>query len=179
MTTESHFGPTFVGVVWILGIAAVVSVLVAALSARQGAERGSIVDRVLWVWFAAALLAVAILTLRPGPEGIGGARPSILNPFARIDEEDALANVLLYVPIGFFAALIWRSKSHVLIRAASVALGVSVAIEFAQAVLPIDRAATTHDVVFNALGGLVGAALGGLVVRTVSKHERPALVERE
>jgi glycopeptide antibiotics resistance protein len=41
-------------------------------------------------------------------------------------------------------------------------------------VLPINRAASIHDVMFNTLGGLVGAMVGMLVARMVRQSRLSA-----
>ena len=179
MVTEPHFGPTLVGVAMMAVIAVGTSALVAAISAQRGTPRHRIIDWILVVWLVAAISAVAILTLQPGPGGLGSARPSIFNPLSRIDEWDAVANALLYVPVGLFAVLLLRSTPRMVAGATVLAFAISFTIESAQWVLPIDRAATTHDVVFNTLGGFAGAVLGSLVFRVVHNPKHAARPEGE
>jgi glycopeptide antibiotics resistance protein len=81
---------------------------------------------------------------------------------------------VLFLPVGFFAALWWRSTSRPVVWAAGLAFTVSFAIEITQLVLPINRAASIHDVMFNTLGGLVGAMVGMLVVRMVRRSQLSA-----
>lgn len=165
VSIELRFAPTFVHIPWISAFALIATGVVIWVSVRHGSDHRATVDRILTVWLVAALVVVAYLTLQPGPNGLVGARPSIFNPMSRLDREDAIANVLLYIPVGLFAALLWRSKTWIVVRATGFVFAVSFTIEFAQRALPLDRAATTHDVVFNTLGGLAGAVVGALVAR--------------
>ena len=45
-------------------------------------------------------------------------------------------------------------------------------VELTQGIVPIDRAATTHDVMFNVLGGFVGAVAGAFVAHAVHHVSR-------
>lgn len=150
-------------------IALVASGAVIAISYRQGADQDSVLDRLVTVWFLAALAAVAMLTLQPGGGGFRPALPSKFNPISRIDVRDALPNVMLYLPIGLIAAFRWRFKPRPIARATGLALSVSLTVELAQLVLPISRAAAIHDVLFNTVGGFVGAVVGTLIVRLTRK----------
>jgi hypothetical protein len=68
---------------------------------------------------------------------------------------DALANVVLFVPLG--CALSWR-RGHIA-RTVSIAAGLSIAVELLQTALP-GRDPTLGDVIANTAGGALGAALG-------------------
>ena len=116
------------------------------------------------MWLVASVAVVAVLTLQPGPGGFGAPLPSILNPFSRLYGADAIVNAILYVPVGFFAAVVWRLKTRPIVWATGFAFSVSLVVEFAQLVLPISRSAQFQDLVFNTLGGLVGALAAGLAV---------------
>ena len=167
MVTRFPPGSTLIVIVGLGLIAAGASAIVGAISAQRETKRDFLINRVAAIWLIAALGVSVVLTLQPGPRGIGGARPTVLNLFASLDVEDAVANVLLYIPVGLFATLLWRSRRRVVAWSTGFAFSVSIAIECAQWVLPIDRAATTHDVIFNTLGGFVGAVLGTYIVRVV------------
>jgi hypothetical protein len=169
VVTELYLGSTVLSVMWIAATALVASCAVIAISRQRGADRGSIVHWLVMVWFTAALAAVVILTLQPGPGGFGAARPSRFDPISRIHTQDALDNVVMYLPVGIFGALLWSSKPRPVVWAAGFAFSVSLTVEVAQWVLPINRAATTHDVLFNTVGGLIGAVVGILVVRLGSE----------
>lgn len=149
---------------WIGAVALVVSIAVGVGLLRRGASREMVTDRVVAVWLAAALVAVAILTLRPLAAEFNVADPQ-LNPLPPINARDAFDNVMLYVPVGFFAAILWRSRPNPVFRALVLVLATSLALEVAQWVLPINRAASIHDVLFNTIGGLAGAGVGVVVAR--------------
>lgn len=165
MVSGLRFGTAVLSLIWIPAVTFVASGAVIGLSRRGGADRNATTRRLVMVWLIAAIAAAAILTLRPGPHAFDGARPSILNPISRLNVRDAAENVMLYLPVGLFAAVLWRSKSRPVVWATGLALSLSLGIELAQRLLPIDRAATTHDVIFNTLGGLIGAVAGTLTVR--------------
>lgn len=169
MTIGLRLDLTLLSGVWIAAFALVASGLVIGFSRQRGADRDSIVDRLVTVWLMAALAGVAILTLQPGPDGFDAARPAILSPFSPLNRRDALANLVLYLPVGFLAVFRWRSKSRPIVWATGFAFSVSLAVELAQWVLPIDRAGTTHDVLFNTAGGFIGAVAGAVVVRLARK----------
>ena len=169
MPAELYFGPTVAGVGWIVAVGVAAGLVLAGVSLLRGVGHRSIANRLLVVWLATALVAVAFLTLQPGPQGFDGPRAASFNPFSRLNRRDALANTLLYVPVGLLAVLLWRRRERGVLWATALAFGVSFSIEFAQWVLPIDRAASIHDVIFNTLGGFAGAILGSLVVRATRK----------
>ena len=173
MLSGLRFGSSVLSLIWIPAITLAASGVVIALSRRRGADRTTTMDWLVMVWLLAAVAAAAILTLQPGPQAFDGARPSILNPISRVDVRDAVANVMLYLPVGFFAALFRRSKPRPVVWATGLALSLSLLIESAQLLLPIDRAATTHDVIFNTVGGFIGAVAGTIVVRTARRIESP------
>ena len=166
----SGIGSLVMTVIWIVPVAFAAGTVVVAISRHREEDRGVMVDRLVIVGLLAALSAVAALTLQPlGGSGFGAPRAPILNPMSWIGRRDALDNLLLFLPVGFFAALWWRSRPSPIIWAAGLAFTASVAIEMTQLELPINRAASIHDVMFNTLGGLVGAMVGVLVVRIVRR----------
>jgi VanZ family protein len=168
---SSSFGAMTGSVIWLVPIALVASGAVIAISRHRGAERGSIIDRLVMIWLVASLSAVAILTLQPLSGGFGAPRPSSFNPISHIGRRDALDNVMLFLPVGFFAAIWWRSKPWPVAWATGLAASVSFTIELAQLILPIHRAASIHDVLSNTLGGFIGALAGLVVVRMARRSE--------
>jgi glycopeptide antibiotics resistance protein len=120
------------------------------------------------------LLAVAAVTLVPiDPARTGLERGVQLRPGASIltvatTSVDGsvvvrllVLNVLLFVPLGMMLALRTRSLRHTL----AVAALTSLAIEVAQALLPLGRTSNVDDVLLNVLGAAVGAGLVALVRR--------------
>lgn len=73
------------------------------------------------------------------------------------------ANVVMFLPLGFFAALLLPRR----FRWAALALPplVSAGVETAQLVFLEDRFATLLDVLANSLGGWIGALAAFLIVR--------------
>lgn len=174
MISGLYFGSTLLSVIWLpaCGLAATASVI--AYSSWRGADRETIVDRLAVVWLIAAIGGVLLLTLQPGSNGIAEPRSSIFNPLSPIAQQDAIANVLLYLPVGFFATLGWRASPKPVARTVALCLGLSLGVELTQWVAPIDRAATTHDVMFNVLGGFVGAVAGAFVAHAAHRLSRAA-----
>lgn len=171
MGKQLHFVSITVSLVWIAVITLAISVAMTAILRRRGSGYGSIAERLRMVWLVAAITTVAVMTLQPGPDGFGAPLPSLPNPFAAVVLPDAIANVVLYLPLGFTATLLWTSKPRRVFMATGLALCVSLAIELAQWMVPISRSAQIHDVIFNTLGGFVGAVAAVLVLRATSTPE--------
>jgi len=70
---------------------------------------------------------------------------------------ERLANLALFVPLGALI-LLWRPRWSWL-AATAIALSISTLIELAQAIARPERVATFDDVIFNTIGGAVGALL--------------------
>jgi glycopeptide antibiotics resistance protein len=171
----SGIGSLVMTFIWIVPVAFAAAAIVVAISRRREEDRGVILNRLVIVGLLAALSAVAVLTLQPlGGSGFDAPRAPILSPMSRIGRRDALDNLVLYLPVGFFAALWWRSRPRPVVWAAGLAFTASFAIEMTQMRSPINRAASIHDVMFNTLGGLVGAIVGMLVARMVRQSRLSA-----
>ena len=82
--------------------------------------------------------------------------------------DERMANLLLFVPLGFFGALATRRAVSTAIAAAALSFG----IEGWQAVSGV-RVATAADWLYNSSGALIGAA-AGLVVLAVIRLAAPA-----
>lgn len=138
-------------------------------------------SRAVWLAALAAVVALVLwITLRPSPlpgfdtgtnltplEHHGRAlqallrEPSNRDVIVRYLVTDVLGNVLLFLPFGFVAAGALGGRMAALPRlSAALGLGLvlSIAIEAIQLLVP-GRATDVDDVIFNALGTLVGAAL--------------------
>ena len=109
---------------------------------------------------AVSLLGVLALTVGPVPTTALGVFDELLARLAEaagrrsptLNESEALANVLLFVPLGAAGALVLRRHTGWVV----VGLGaLSLAIEVLQSTLP-DRTPSYRDVVLNAGGALVG-----------------------
>ena len=132
---------------------------------RGRAERLLPGPLVLNVALACALLGVALITLSARPYGSDGRLDLI--PFhplwtaltGQIDASRVVAtfgaNIVLFVPLGFLLPLRWpRLDGWPSIVFATAFI--SALIETAQYLMNIGRVAQLDDVIFNALGGLLG-----------------------
>jgi glycopeptide antibiotics resistance protein len=144
---------------------------------RQGPDR--VADgRTRDVALAGAIAIVVVMTLFP--RDIGDASQLKLVPFQNLFDAlssdrglrgvlaELIGNVVLFVPLGM--ALRWRFTGWSIAGVTVVALLISVTIETLQAVSATGRWASTTDVIANTLGGLIGATLIGMWVR--SRPER-------
>jgi hypothetical protein len=96
-------------------------------------------------------------------------RPAPGDLTAWLHAADGPPNVVLFVPLGFFLALLLRRP--VLAAVASAAL--SLAIECYQASLTT-RVGSFADVVANGLGALIGASAAWLVLGVLARRRRRA-----
>lgn len=76
------------------------------------------------------------------------------------------ANVLLFVPLGWFAVVLLGLRWW---QAALLGVGLSAVVEVGQAVLRPNRFATLQDVVANSSGALLGAVLAVLVLGVLAR----------
>jgi hypothetical protein len=164
------FGVLAVIVVWLL--------IVRALRRRGGGigERLAALVAMLGLWIA--LAGVAELTLF-GTQGIGADPRLELDPLAGawgwsgIAWRPVIDNVTLFVPVGAgLAAVLPRRPIAVPLL---IAVGLSIAVETFQWLVPSGRIANSADVVAN----LVGAAIGvGLAMATGASDRRMAVLRR-
>jgi glycopeptide antibiotics resistance protein len=126
--------------------------------------------------FAIAVTAVLLLTLRPVAEGLT-VRTLHLDPIRGAWGWDSVAwnpvidNVALFVPVGALATVVWWRRSAVSVWLACV--GVSVAIEVLQFVVPTGRVANMADVLANAFGAMVGIVLARLIGARTGRARDP------
>jgi VanZ family protein len=128
--------------------------------------------RLAWILAAAYSLVVVYASLQPFRDW--RAPPAeilnfLLAPWARyVTLEDAVFNVLAYVPLGFFLSIGWGAR---LGPAGGAAAGVltaaafSLVMELMQAFLPA-RIASNVDLLLNSLGALIGAMAAPLFAPT-------------
>lgn len=112
--------------------------------------------------FACYLVAVGALVGLPGPLNLHFDPTLNLLPLAGLaaDAVNAVLNVLLFVPFGLLAPLLWRRFGS-LRRLALLALAFSGAIEFLQ--LFTFRTSDVNDLLMNTLGAVVGGLLARLL----------------
>ncbi|UUT34497.1 VanZ family protein [Microbacterium elymi] len=70
-----------------------------------------------------------------------------------------VANIVLFVPMGFFLTLLFRHPAY----GAVLGIAISAAVEVAQIVIP-DRTPTVRDILSNSIGAAVGALIAWLIV---------------
>lgn len=117
----------------------------------------------------AALLVVGVTLVPGGVEGTPASGWCLL--CGSRGSADAILNTLLFVPLGVFLARRWIPEPRsspagdarmpalvALLRGGAVVFLLSLGVEAAQILLPA-RDASPSDVLFNTLGGLVGAGL--------------------
>ncbi len=173
MRNDYYFGSPLVSIAWFTAVALMASGAVVAISLRRGAGRAVIVERLEMTWLVASIGGAAILTLQPGPAGFGSALAPVLSPVSGVGKFDIVSNVVLCLPVGFFAALVWRNRARPVVWATGLAFSVSLSIELAQFVLPISRSAQTHDLILNTLGGFIGAVAGTMALRLIYRSDVP------
>lgn len=108
------------------------------------------------------LLAIALITLTPRPGSVPGSTLCVI--CGRRGAADALLNLAMFAPLGGLIAL---RRGGTVWKAALAGLALSFAIEVAQVPLP-GRDASLGDVLFNAIGAL----LGGVGVRALARLRR-------
>jgi glycopeptide antibiotics resistance protein len=126
---------------------------------------------VSWLLLLTACVIVAMITFSPGPPDPDGQLAlqefllrayqqglPIWITFAKIE---FAANILMFIPIGFFGALCLARFRWLIIP---IAIAASTMIEIAQSSRLPDRVGTPRDVVANSLGALIGFVIACLVV---------------
>jgi len=82
---------------------------------------------------------------------------------------EAIANVLLYVPLGIFLVMFWP-KAKIWLLALIPAL-ISLLAEGSQRLFLPDRYATLNDVLSNALGGVIGIVIAASIRRMMKSSK--------
>jgi VanZ family protein len=146
------------------------SELLHARSAAR-AEREPSPTRLPHVLAALYALAIAYASLQPFGPWLApppGTPYFLLGPWpSRLPRYDVIINLLAYLPFGFFVALLprrtppWRR----IVTGAGAGAALSLAMESLQMLVP-PRDANAYDLVFNALGALIGACAGGALARS-------------
>lgn len=151
-------------------------VALAAVAARPLARR---TGQPVWLALATLLAAAVILTLTlpPAPgHPIGGPTTAgLVDCVAALTDPAAwwhgmvdtgnrgerVGNVLMFVPLGFFAALLTRRPG----RVALVGLVAPAVIEVSQALIGGGRDCAADDWLNNATGAVLGATAGAMLLR--------------
>lgn len=106
--------------------------------------------------FVVAIVGVAVLTLYPDGAANPGIACNVGLPYLAPTAVESTANILMFVPVAFLAAVRWRRPLLGVVGASAF----SVVIEVAQAlVLVVGRACDTSDWITNTLGAVIGGIL--------------------
>ena len=123
------------------------------------------------------VLAVAVIVFWPGPPDPGGQ--SALETFLQRQHRRGLpewitfnlvqnvANVVMFLPVGFLGALALRRHNYLIVAVAAIGSGL---IELTQLLLLPDRVASLEDVAANTAGAVVGLLLAVPTLRR--RHKR-------
>ena len=111
-----------------------------------------------------AVAGVAAFTLYPDGAPTRGITCNVGLPYLAPTAVESIANILMFVPVAFFAAIRWRRPVFAVLGASAF----SAVIEVVQAlVLGIGRACDTSDWITNTLGAVIGG-----IVATVALARR-------
>ncbi|WP_157695159.1 VanZ family protein [Nakamurella panacisegetis] len=125
---------------------------------------------------------VAVIVFWPGPPDPSGQ--SALEAFLRRQHERGLpdwisfgliqnlANVVMFLPLGYLGALAMRRHNYLVVAAAALGSGL---IELVQLLLLPHRVASWPDIASNTVGALVGLLLAVPVLRRRRKRRRQFL----
>lgn len=150
---------------WSAFVVLLVVIVVAPLLGRWLAPR----RRLTGVLTGLAALAVLGLTLYPDGAPYPDVTCNAGLPYLAPTAVESTANVLLFVPVTFLAALLWRRPVLAVLGAAAG----SAAIEAVQAVvLVIGRACDTSDWITNTMGAVIGGALAAVSLIWVRRATR-------
>lgn len=166
--------PTKLRVPFVLFVDARSSTVTSHQPERRPARRGlSVRQRVGAVGLGAVLLAALAITLNPTPVDRGRSDTvwSFLDMLHRIGipesfgylELEFTANIIMFLPLGFFFALLVGERSWWLALAFPLVL--SIGIELTQLILLPERFADISDVIANSLGGWIGVGIAAMVPR--------------
>jgi hypothetical protein len=145
----------------------VLACLCATASGRVSRSPGGALLGALAGWALAVAISLTLFRGGGRPAGLAGLRTcAVTDP--TLLSGDGLANLALFAPAAFLAALAVGRPGRV---AAAVAV-VSLAVEGLQAVESVG-VCDSSDALLNTLGGLAGALVAGLV-RTALGRRHPA-----
>ena len=172
----SQFGDSIWAVLVVVFASAVVATLVAIRRANCGDPWQPTVARILTVGWALVIVAATAmpfpngfdsdgdLVLAPGGAGLGDLNQIVADPTS-LAAILLLSNILLYVPLAFFAAISFHPRRHL---ALLVCLALALAVETTQYLL-LGRVAATDDLILNMVGSLIGYALASMLFRRSSQ----------
>ncbi len=162
---------------FVIGPAALAVFLATALAAwpigvriarRRGCPRSA---AVLFVLSVGVIAGLTLTPNRPAPGVVELLPPHYLTQIGDLrqvwsqltaapSDNEQLANIALYVPVGLLGSFVWHGAA----RATLVGTALTVAIETCQYGI-IGRAGSLTDIRNNAVGALLGAVLAAVAVR--------------
>jgi glycopeptide antibiotics resistance protein len=81
------------------------------------------------------------------------------------DDSEQVANIVLYIPVGFLGRLVWRSA----VRAAGFGMALTVFIETCQYGI-VGRVGSITDIRNNTAGAILGAALAAATIEVLRRR---------
>jgi hypothetical protein len=177
----SQFGDSVGAVLVVVSASAMVAAVVAIRRARSGYPWLSPVARILTVGWAMVIVAATAmpfphgfdpdgdLVLAPGGAGLGDLDQIVADPTS-LAAILLLSNILLYVPLAFFATISFHPRR---LLALVVCLALALAVEITQ-YLFLGRVAATDDLILNMVGSLIGYAVASMLFRRSSRAGAPA-----
>lgn len=105
--------------------------------------------------------------LDPTPSGEPWSPALALIPFHDYELEDALTNVVVFLPLGILIPLLMRRPFgwKVLLTAAAVSLTIELVQLFTQKPFSGGHVADINDLIWNTLGGVIGYAISVVLTR--------------
>ena len=131
------------------------AVLVKEMTSRHSRLEAQWNDNLMTVGLALSIASILAATLIPGASSEG--EPLLLNPTTGMDELQAPANVVLFVPLGGLLYLKGVSRLRTMLLAAAL----SIAIEMLQFFVIEGRSTSTSDVILNTAGAFMGHVVIG------------------
>jgi len=124
-------------------------------------------------------VVVTVITLWPGPpdpDGQLALRVFLLQAYTHglptwitFGLIEFAANIVMFVPLGLFGALVMVRHSWLVVP---IAVAASIAIEVFQSARLVERVGTPRDVIANGLGALLGYLCSLLVLRVARRRIR-------
>ncbi|WP_231580776.1 MULTISPECIES: VanZ family protein [unclassified Leucobacter] len=119
--------------------------------------------------YAAGIVANTVFPIFLDPPALAGPWWSgvVLTPFADYEVEDALTNVIVFLPLGILIPLLMRRPGwwQVLLAVVGTSLGIELTQLAAQDLAGGGHIADINDLIFNTIGGLAGSGLLVLFAR--------------
>jgi glycopeptide antibiotics resistance protein len=115
--------------------------------------------------YAVAVIAITVFPIRPHPESYWAGEPwwTMIHWIpGEVDAPSFVLNVIMFIPYGILAPLLWRATDSVR-KLAFLAVSSSSAIELTQFILGVGvgsrRTVDINDLIANTAGALVGLAI--------------------